>query len=483
MAVTRRTCLKGLAAQALVTPLAISSEISGTIAGPGTTPMHEKIADHVRQNRSAQNLRLLIPEGSEHNLWPIAQQFNQLTGVDCSFDIVSVDDINTQILLDNQLEQVDYDLALPATFGIPDLAQADALADNSDLQQQFEPTDFNLSTAHTAGQRFNGRFYGYHCDGDAYLMFYNRTLNDKQTLEEFSDTFGYQYRTPRTWEELDAHMAFYHRPALDQFGGALFRSSNYLVWEFWARLHAKGKLPFADDLTPTINSDAGITALEELLRASQYQVPEAFSAGLVENWQMYAQGNIYANIGWGGTQKYLYSNNANLAQALGHSSLPKGMIDNQYISCDYFNWGWTFAVMRDTPHRVLAYLFSLFATSPIPSTAAVGESRGFFDPFREEHYQDPNIISLYGNNFLQAHKTAMRNAIPDLYISGQNIYMGELRKYIIMALQGRMTAKQALDIAAQSWENTHSRLGYAQQQRQWLELKAQYPAPFRNTPS
>ena len=77
------------------------------------------------------------------------------------------------------------------------------------------------------------------------------------------------------------------------FGGALFRTQYFIAWEWWVRFHAKGFYPFADDLTPQINNEAGVEALEELIAASKFSYPGASSNGLFENFEAYGQGTSF----------------------------------------------------------------------------------------------------------------------------------------------------------------------------------------------
>lgn len=80
---------------------------------------------------------------------------------------------------------------------------------------------------------------------------------------------------------------------------------GYVAWEWWVRFHAKGLWPFSAQMEPQIASDAGVEALEEMIRATEHLCPETSQLGLFANWERYSRGDIYCNIGWGGSQKYL----------------------------------------------------------------------------------------------------------------------------------------------------------------------------------
>jgi multiple sugar transport system substrate-binding protein len=264
------------------------------------------------------------------------------------------------------------------------------------------------------------------------------------------------------------------------FGGALFRTQYFIAWEWWGRFHAKGYYPLAGDLTPQINNDAGVAALEELIAASKYLYPGAKTNGLFENFEAYGEGDKFVNIGWGGTQKFLNSDKSKIKGKLAFGDMPGGMVDGQLLKTPYFNWGWNYIVSSASPEPEIAYLYTLYACSPAMSTIAVRDPAGYFDPTRAAHYADPEIQKTYTPEFLEAHKASMTNSIPDLYLKGQGEYFDELRVNIAAAEAGSKTAKTALDDTAAAWERITRRMGARSQEVQWRFLKSNYPAGIRD---
>lgn len=422
-------------------------------------------------------LRLLIPNGSQGNVEPVISAFKEMTDIDVELIVAAVDDINTKLMLDQMLGGEGYDLALPATFGVPELAEAGALFDIGAFAAKYEPSSLREHELYTTGDSYDGRLYGFQADGDAYLMFYNKPwLEDADNQKRYADRFGHPLAIPETWQELDRQMAFFHQPDLDRFGGALFRTPTYIAWEWWVRFHAKGMWPFDDEMNPLIDGEAGVAALEELITASQSLYPEASGAGLFDNWKAYARGNIYANIGWGGTQKYLNGPESKLRGKLAFSVTPGGLVDGEMLGTPYFNWGWNYVVANQSMEPELAYLFALFASSPRQSTQSVSDPNGYFDPHRPEHYEDEGIINVYSKPFLLAHEASMRGAIPDLYLDGHGEYFGALNDGIIAVQQGRKDAAAAMNETAKHWSIITHRLGKGKQLKKWRALRSKYPA-------
>ncbi|MEM7254034.1 MAG: extracellular solute-binding protein [Pseudomonadota bacterium] len=425
-------------------------------------------------------LTLLLPNGSQANIEPLAAWFRERTNINVELSVVPVDEINTHMMIDALSETGSFDVALPATFGLPDLVESNVLLPLDELADTFAPSSYLDDSLYSIGDFYRGRLYGYQTDGDAYVMFYNADwLNDPDEQKRFADQHGVALTLPRTWPELDRVMAYFHRPEAGQFGGALYRNPNYIGWEFWMRFHAKGLWPLDEEMGPQIDREAGTEALAELIAASRYLHPGTHAMGLFENWRRFAEGNTFCNIGWGGTQKFLNGPHSKVRGRLAFGTTPGGHVGNHYLPISYFNWGWNYTVARASKHPDLAYLFILAACSPAMSTVSIRQQDGFFDPFRREHYRDQAIIDVYSQPFLDVHLASMQASIPDLYLKGQGEYVDALTGNVYEASRGDITAEKALARTAQQWRRTTRRMGRAGSVEQWKFLRSRYPQPVR----
>ena len=426
-------------------------------------------------------LTILEPSGSLGNIKPVADQWKAATGIDIQFVEVPLDQINQKVLLEAVSKSGSFDIALPASFGIPDLVTSGILVNLDELAEKYEPEGYQKDYLYTIANYYKGSLYGYETDGDAYVMFYLKDwLDDPEQNKKFADKHGYKLKVPDTWEELDAMMAFFNQPDQNRFGGALYRTQYFIAWEWWVRFHAKGFYPFDDNMKPQINNDAGVKALEELIAASKFLYPGARSNGLFENFEAFSQGDKFCNIGWGGTQKFLNSNKSKIRGKMAFGPMPGGMVKGQLLKTPYFNWGWNYVVSSVSKQPEIAYLFTLYACSPVMSTQAVRDVDGYFDPFRVVHYKDPQIIQNYSAPFLAVHEQAMRDSIPDLYLRGQGEYFDVLRVNIQAADVGEKKPKQALDEVASKWDSITRRMGKPSQVVQWRFLKSNYPEGIRD---
>ncbi len=417
--------------------------------------------------KTDQPLRGLIPNGSQPSLMVVAAEWTEATGQPVDLTIVSVDDINTRMTMDGLTQNLNFDFALPATYGIPDLITAGVV-------QPFDPVRDGLGmgaqkggSLYSIGDFYDGQRYGFQTDGDVYLMFYRADMLDDPALgAEYSDRTGNALTLPGDWEALDQQMEFFHRPSIGRYGGALFRIPGYLGWEFFARLlSAQGKI-FTDDLVPLFDNDVAEQALESMRRASDFLHPATATAGLFENWALYRHENIYANIGWGGSQKSFNQPSSAIRGKLRHATLPG--LAAQGVA--YFNWGWSYVIPVSANQPEMGYLFSRFAVSETMSTKAVRETAGYFDPFQSSHYDDPDIIDAYSKPFLDVHEAALRIGNRNLNIPGHSAYMASLNRNLSRAMDGNITARQALKIIVSEWELTTLEFGRDDQIKRWRDL-------------
>lgn len=471
---SRRSLLQSAAA------LGVSSILPVGAMGQSSLPLHAQVAAWVKDIIGAKPgvLSVLCPDGSQKNLEPIARAFTEMTGVEIKLRIVPSESLNTQIALEVIAGESQFDVALPATFGVADLVASDVVLPLDTFVSEYEPMSFRDDALYRIGDSFDHKTYGFQADGDAYLMFYHKDmLENPKEAAGYEDKFGTSLDVPQSWAELDRQMEWFHRPEDNQWGGMLLRASGYLAWEWWVRFHAYGVWPFSEDMVSQIDSVEGQAALDDMIRSAEFLHPNAKNSTFSETWRTFAEGRSYCNIGWGGSQKYYNRSGSAVKKRLRYGPTPGGAIGpgGAVVPVPYFNWGWSYVINRASTQPRVGYLFSLFAASPEMSTRAVRESGGFFDPTRPEHYNDPVIQDVYSKPFLDVHKASLQQAIPDLYLMGQAEYFRVLNEALADAINGNVTSKNALKRASQLWEMITSRIGRAAQINRWQQLRAKYP--------
>lgn len=460
---------------------AVSGALPAHLAMAADLTLHEQVAQWVRDatGPAPGKLSVLCPEGSQRNLFPITQAFTAMTGVEIDLRSIASHSLTARIALEVIAGEGSFDVALPATYGLPDLVSSDVILPLDDFVDAYEPAGFREGSIYRLGDTVDQKTYGFQADGDAYIMFYlKEVLQDPVEQARYADTYGTALDVPQTWEELDRQMAWFHRPDEGLFGGLLLRTPDYVAWEFWMRLHGYGMWPFSEDMECQINTPEGHVALADMRRSAEHLHPGTGSFTFVENWEAFLRGQTYCNIGWGGAQKSFNEKGAALRGRLTYGAPPGGPLGpgGAPVSIPYFNWGWSFVVNRASSRPRIGYLFSLFASTPEMSTRSVREAGGFFDPNRPEHYADSKIREVYSPEFLTVHKASLEQAIPDLYLHGHSEYFRVLNDALFAVLSGETDPRGALDRTAQLWEMITSRYGRARQITRWRQLRARYPA-------
>ena len=124
--ITRRRLMQGTAAG--VAGYALSPWIGSSAraeAGDLAT-IHETAAAEAKKLAGGRpiTLKIMQPSGSLGNVKPVADRFTDATGIKFDYLEVPLGEINQKVLLEAVSKSGSFDLALPATFGIPDLAES-----------------------------------------------------------------------------------------------------------------------------------------------------------------------------------------------------------------------------------------------------------------------------------------------------------------------------------------------------------------------
>ncbi len=403
-------------------------------------------------------LKILYPKGSLANVKVVSNIFTEKTGVNVILQEGVLDEISSQLIVENSLsdQSKNFDLALPPTFSIPDLVETKTIASLDKYLKKYRK--LKTSSIYEYGETYKGHFYGPQTDGDVYLLFLNYSLVSAINKKKYQDKFGVNLTTPKSWEELDQQIRYIHNPDQNIFGGTLFRNKDYLTWEFIARLRAKGISLVDSEMNPLFASEVAIQTLEEMISLNNYLHPSVSKNGLFDNFKLFSEGNSFCNIGWGGTQKYIVSNNKKLASQLKYSLLPGG--ESQKIKhSSMFNWGWNYVVSRRTKFKELAFLYAMFATSVSMSLKSVEEAEGFFDPYLYSHYESPKVKNTYMNSFLEIHKKALKESTSDFYMQGHGQYMAALNSALFSASEKRLPFDVALRKAGEKWQRITNEIG------------------------
>ena len=143
---SRRKFIKNLGVGVLGLNLPVHTSYSATSRSKFDLPnLEEQIIHRVKQLASGRNISIAIlqPKGSLGNVKPVGDIFQQKTGVKINYIEASLDEINAKILAQTISSKTYFDIALPATFGMPDLIEAGAIRELDEFVDKYEPSDLS----------------------------------------------------------------------------------------------------------------------------------------------------------------------------------------------------------------------------------------------------------------------------------------------------------------------------------------------------
>jgi multiple sugar transport system substrate-binding protein len=105
-------------------------------------------------------LKILEPSGSLGNIKPVADRWTAESGIKIEYVEVPLEEISQKVLLEAVSRTGSFDLALPASFGIPDLAESGILVNLDQFVGRYEPDGFQNTLLCKTGNYYKGNFYG-----------------------------------------------------------------------------------------------------------------------------------------------------------------------------------------------------------------------------------------------------------------------------------------------------------------------------------
>lgn len=77
-------------------------------------------------------------------------------------------------------------------------------------------------------------------------------------------------------------------------------------------------------------------------------------------------------------------------------------------------------------------------------------------------------------DYLKAAAENFAHGYPDLYLPGAAQYTDILSRYIMLAVTGKISAKEAIDSTVKEWSGVTRDLGVEKQKKLWREQIAEY---------
>jgi multiple sugar transport system substrate-binding protein len=297
---------------------------------------------------------------------------------------------------------------------------------------------------------------------DTRLFIYRKDLFEDTTEKaNFEKQFGYPLAPPKTPEQLIDMASFFTRDTtgdgqVDFYGFADTWQRGYHDFAFGDWLYAYGGEYFDEKWTPTLNSTAGVKAMEMMLKMKPYTPPDVFAFGFDEITAAFLAGRCAMVLQWfSPTPLFLDPAKNPYAKGTGYAPTPlKGSTGMMGLG-----------INADTKHPEGIYEMIEYAVAP-----QFQEKYWEFGatPVRVSAYENTEIYGKIGTKAQEEELFAavLENIkVPERgwvrpRIKGYGAFTDTLSTSIAPIMSGELSVKEGLDKAASNIYEVMKKAGY-----------------------
>lgn len=418
-----------------------------------------------------------------------APRWEELTGVKVNVVEIAYVDLYTKQLQDHLTGGGAYDVITYAPAWLIDFQAAGVLEPlNPYIDKYMNKADLEdyLPVYGSEGYgRMGDTWYGLPDDGDIFILYYRKDLfEDEANKTAFQEEYGYELAPPKTYQEFDDMGRFFTgKYGPDIYGGAFQHLEGQAFDWFVGPFSGNGGQLFDPaTMTPGINSEAGVTTLTNMVKATEWMPPGVNKWGFTEVLSAWMDGKLAMIITWppigrwsegigSGTEQLSWVPPTKVAGKVGYAPEPGGR--------SALAGNFALGVSADSANKEAAYLFIQWMNSPEISLQRVMLPFALRDPFRNSHFDSPLYQSMWpaAPEYLSTLKAAAMAGQFELGIPGAREYTEALDQAITAAYAGE-DPQAALDGAAARWEEITDRLGRdAQKAAYEVWLKGEWNQP------
>lgn len=380
----------------------------------------------------------------------------------------------------------EVDLTVARNHEYPDLVVGKLIEDLTPYLRRF---GFSLPDDPVSGYilperqaYFMDRVVAIPADGDfTTLVVRKDLLDDPANQARFRERFRRDLKPPRTWQEYQDLVEFFHRPG-DGFYGALEPREKLTGWMYWLPRYASQAFPnqylFGDDMRPLIDSPAGVAATESYIATIPFSPPEVLEAGRDYSYTLpfFLRGNGFSTMTTMAGAKIFNLDASIIKSKFLVVPMPGTEVAGKLVRRPAMIYGNNLVVPRTAPNKTLAFLFAMWLTDPDISARSVAVASGFSDPYRYNHLSYAPIRKLYTDQALEVLRHDFPLAVPSgTGLPGDAQYLAALDQNLWLAARKEIPPREAMARTAREWEAITERLGRASQIAHWKAFKQRYP--------
>ena len=452
--------------------------------------------------------------------------WEKMTGAKLTIVELPLDEQFQKVMIDLQTGAGNYDICMPPASWYGDLVTGgfafspEGLYDDPRFPKWYReylpPSMVNLHT-------WQGTWYGVPNDSDGQVLYYRKDiLTDPEWQKAFKEELGYDLPVPpKTWDQVYDIANFFNNKDWDRDGEVEkdsgitlhFQVRNQGMYHFVSLSAAYTVLPGdkvdkchnvywfdPDDLTPLVNEPGHVKALEFLMKLTKTGPDAQIAWGLGEAWAYFLQGDAIFTYSWGDVGSLVQDEErSKIKGKLGAAVLPgsyevydrcKGdfvKMDEPNVIGNTTGGSWHGVILNSTVDKGVAEAaYSLLAFHATPKISMWNVVRGWtgVDPGWSIHYleeqggtatiedftsQDWNADDVV--DYTQAYRDNFFADTIQAYIRipGGEEFWYTLDAHLSAAMAGQLTAQEALDRAAQDWNDINDRFGMEEQLKYYQE--------------
>lgn len=342
---------------------------------------------------------------------------------------------------------------------------------------------------------WGNKTYGFPYDGDCVTLYYRKDIfNNEKNKKNFLKEFGYKLEVPTTWDKYRDIAKFFNNwdwdnDGKDEYGTVEHRLKGFSsTLQFFTRAASYAKHPHNKDfyfdaktMEPNINNPGFVKALEDFVEIINYGPKGMINFQVTDIRKSFVTGDVAMAIDWGDTATMsANSNMSSVKENIGYALLPgyskvynsnTDKWDARYNNVSSISGNWTILVNKNSKNKKLAFEFASYMSSKEITKKYVTLGWSGINPSRYSHFDDLDEWKKMGfneksaNEYLQTTKDSLsnKNVMVDIRIPGASEYYNAIGDALDMAIRGKITPKEALDIAAKDWDKTTDKLGRKKQ--------------------
>jgi multiple sugar transport system substrate-binding protein len=291
---------------------------------------------------------------------------------------------------------------------------------------------------------YDGGRYGIPYDGDIHLMFYNTTIMDK-----------YDVGPPATWDEyLETCKLITESEGDSGTYGCGIMATKFpliLIGTFLNRSAGFGGSFLDADGNPVINSAENVAALEHLIAELPFAIPDPKAVGFDEMLGPWLTGRVAMVEFW--TDLGQMTDNPEQSTIMGEWSVaPMPVQGEKGVVAAPMNAGWGVGMSAMVKDEEVSKAFLAFIMRP-ETNHRINTLVGGLDPMRVSTYSDEAFREHVGPTLADAALEAeLSNAVAWPHDAEWWDMQEVLNENLALALNGDLTAQEALDDTQAAWE-------------------------------